>query len=489
MDFTQYDKNSCSCDLNRFIKVLMFCVTVVLINAHNLCAQQTPYVSHYFYNPYLINPAAIADSIEVTGTLIYRQQWAGVPDAPETQMFCLSGMIPKKRIGLGMLIGNDVTNIVSRFSGVLSASYTVNISNAHYFSFGMSAGILRYQLNFDKVRADLSDPGILLNAQNASRLEGSAGIRYRVRAFRMGLISEQIFNRTFTFLNQTDSREIRLALVRHYSIMADYKFRLTKDLSLRPQVLLKAAQGLPTRADGNAMLIYRDLGWINLQHRFGISSVVAIGARVTSRLTLGYSYELPGQGIGSVSSGSHELMLGLKFASADKQASSIVSERRKNKNAEGINPATSEQLDELRQKNETLNQTLVEQQNAIIKQNDEIKDLRKLLAGFDLELQTIVDQNKIDIDAEGTFDKNFDYMVVIGAVKNLNHANAFRRMIGRERSLETFITKNNQGTWFFICTAVVSSKSEAKQTLKSLEAKNILPLIVGNPWIYKSLKQ
>jgi type IX secretion system PorP/SprF family membrane protein len=467
------------------VLALLFLITNIILADKDAYAQQTPYLNHYYHNSYILNPATAGDVDQLKAMLIYRQQWAGVPGAPQTQLFAINGATANRKVGLGLTVANDVTNIVNRFSSVLSASYKVTFADSHDLSFGMSAGLLRYKLDFDRVRADLSDPGLFLNAQSASRIEGSAGLSYHFKKLKIGALSEQLFDRTFTFSDDINGRHIRLSLVRHYALSLEYKISINNNFSLRPLLVMRAAQGLPTHIDANVTFDFRNTVWLNVQYREKISTSFSLGASVTENLSIGYCYELPGNGIGSVSSGSHEVMLEFKIHNS-KSVSTASPDRRSRKHEARADAASNEQLDELYQKNETLNKKLVEQKAILEKQLSEIETLRTVVAQVEKEMHSTIGQQKVDLSREKTFDKNFEYVVVVSAVKTVAHAKRIQRMLLKERGLQTFVKEKHLKSWFFICTDVVTSNSEARQKIKSIEDKDILPLIVGAPWIYKS---
>jgi type IX secretion system PorP/SprF family membrane protein len=474
--------------LSYIFALKLFLVSAILVTTQCAHGQQTPYLNHYYHNSYILNPATAGDDDQVRAMLIYRQQWAGVAGAPQTHLFSINGATRNKKVGLGLNMTNDVTNIINRFSSVFSTSYKVAIGESHDLSFGMSAGLLRYRLDFDKVRADLTDPGLFLNAQSASRIDGNAGVSYRFKKLKIGALSEQLFNRTFSFSSDTDGRHVRLSLVRHYALSIEYKISLNSNFSLQPLLLMRSAQGLSTHVDVNATFYFQNIAWLNVQYRKKISASFSIGGAITESLSLGYCYELPGNGIGSVSSGSHEVMLELKLHNSKSVSNNGLRERNRKRSEPVVDVGTSEQLDELHQKNELLNKALLDQKNAIEKQLNEIESLRKLITEVEDELHTTVTQIKVDLATEKNFDKNFEYVVVVGAAKTISQAKKIQRILLKERALETFIKEKHLNSWFFICTDVVQTNSEARERIKLLEEKNILPVVVGAPWIYKSPK-
>lgn len=472
--------------LSRIIIGSIF-FTLFVSQAH---AQQTPVLNHYYYNPYLINPAFAGQSKEARAFLLYRQQWVGIPGAPETQAFTVDGQLDERPIGLGININNDVSNIIGRLSAMLSGSYTAKLATDHELGFGMSLGILRNELKFDKIRADVTDPGLLQNNENNTTLEGNAGLRYRYHKFSLGLVSEQLFNRRIAYQNSADFREVSFQLVRHYLLSFQYNLQLNPNLEFSPLVVLRNAQGLPIQVDGNAFFKYKGVAWANIAYRHKAGIGLGLGANVGDRFMVGYNYEVPTTDLRHTTSGSHEFMIGMRFiqrsqkpVSARAANAKVMDEIKKSSNAQ------YEKLDELQQKNETLNQQLVEYKKVIEQQNSEIGQLKKSISTFDSELKTTIEQLKVDLQREQSFDKSSTYYLVIGSFKTLAEAKTFQKIVRRETRLKPEAIQSESQTWYFVYSDVLQSPGEARTKIEELENTSIKPYIVGNPWVYKTRKK
>jgi type IX secretion system PorP/SprF family membrane protein len=455
-----------------------------------LYAQQTPVLSHYYYNSYLINPALAGQLKETQAFLHYRQQWVGIPGSPQTQVLTIDGPLEADSpVGLGLNINNDESDILTRSSAMLTASYAIKLAQDHELDFGMSIGIIRNKLNFDKIRADLSDPAILNNSESKTTFEGNAGLSYRYKKFRLGFVSEQLFNKKLTYENAADFREISYVLVRHYMLSLQHNFILNQNLDLTPMLVMRSAQGLAAQFDINAMLKYQDIVWTNIAYRHQTGVGLSLGVKVSERFIIGYNYEIPTTDLRYTTSGSHEFMLGMKFTGSGHRAPSqrvvnnkVMDEYKRDTNAQ------YEKLDELQQRNESMSQQLLEYKKVIEQQNSEIEKLKKSVVTVDDELKSTIDRLKVDLQNEGTFDKASGYYLVIGAVRTFSDAKAFQKIIRRETKLKAEIIQNDNQTWYFIYSHELQSAGEAKKRFKELEDNNIKPYIIGNPWVYKTTK-
>lgn len=464
---------------------------LVCLLSSQLMAQQVPLLSHYYYNPYLINPALAGQAKETRAFLLYRHQWVGIPGSPQTQALTIDGPLSENSpLGLGMYVNNDENNIIGRLSAMFSSSYSVKLAESHELSFGMSLGLLHNEIKFDKIRADITDPGLLLNAENRTTLEGNAGLSYRFKKLRAGFATEQLFNRQVVYDNPADSRDIAFQLVRHYLLTLQYSFKLSENLQLEPLVLFRSAQGLAPQFDVNATLKFKDLAWTNIQYRDKAGVGVALGGQISDRFMIGYNYELPTSALQSATSGSHEVMIGMRFLNRGTKTPSsrsvnsrIVDDFKKENNAQ------YEKLDEIQQRNETLNQQLLEYKKIVDDQNSEIEKLKSSIRQVDAEMKTVIAGARVDLQSESNFDKAYTYYLVIGAVKTFSEAKDFEKIIKRETRLRPAIIQNEGKTWYFIYSNELKSAKEARDKMRDLEKDNIAHLIIGNPWVYKAIKE
>ncbi len=453
-------------------------------------AQQVPALSHYYYNPYLINPAEAGSSEQTRAFLFHRQQWVGIPGAPETSAFTVDGKLDDRPIGLGFSVINDETNILGRISAMVSGSYIIKFTTDQSLAFGMSVGGLRNQVRFDKINGDATDPGILNNIESKTIFDGNAGLSYRFKKLNIGFASEQIFNRKITYENAADSKDITVALVRHYVVTARYNVSLTPDLELRPIVLLRSAQGLKSQIDINAGLNYQDILWTNLVYRHNAGFGISLGTKISERFIFGYNYEIPTSELRAASSGSHEFMVGMRFI--NRGSSGTPTRPVTTKAVEDLKRysyAQYEKLDELQQKNEALNDELLRYKQTIEQQNNEIQELKKNVAATDEEMKATIARLKVDLQNETSFDKAFNYYLIIGAVKSFDEAKAFQKVIRRETSLSAEIIQNDNQTWYFIYSEKLESPGEARKKLRQLNNSEASKYIIGNPWVYKAEKK
>ncbi|MEM9327134.1 MAG: type IX secretion system membrane protein PorP/SprF, partial [Bacteroidota bacterium] len=141
---------------------------------------------------------------------------------------------------------------MGRVNGALSASYSINIDDDHRLSFGMSGMVIQNRIFFDRVEIDDdTDPNLLNNVNQQTAFDGNVGVSYLWKGLRIGFAADQIFQNEVNFENAAQFQALDFNYVRHYITSAEYKIPLRQNMSIRPLVLVRTVQGLPSQVDGN----------------------------------------------------------------------------------------------------------------------------------------------------------------------------------------------------------------------------------------------
>jgi len=286
----------------------------------SMYAQQLPQITQYMNNNYAINPAiaGMYDYYQVNTTI--RNQWAGVNDAPRTNVISIYGR-HNKNIGLGGIIYNDVTGPTSRIGSAVSYTYKLSLNKKIDLSFALQGGFTQFKIIKDLQTQHVNDP--LLQGGDVVRTlpDATFGINLSGSNWYFGAALPQLLS---SELNLMDDDVAKLydqyssdgKLARHIYILGSYKHKINSLLSLEPNIFVKAVEGAPTQVDFGVKTQYKDLFWLgtNYQVNNDLSSLaVLLGYNINNRFNIGYSYGLPTSSYSSYYSGSHEFMLGVKL--------------------------------------------------------------------------------------------------------------------------------------------------------------------------------
>ena len=99
-------------------------------------------------------------------------------------------------------------------------------------------------------------------------------------------------------------------LIPHTFLTAGYKILVSDDINILPSVMIRYVQPLPIGFDVNAKIQYQDLLWLGFSYRYDQGYAAMMGVNINSTINLGYSYDYTTTQLNTVSSGTHEIVIG-----------------------------------------------------------------------------------------------------------------------------------------------------------------------------------
>ena len=312
-------------------------------------AQQQPYYTQYILNNFILNPALAGIENYWDLKVSYRNQWVGLEGAPTTlyltintplgktaydhetpvtvpdlqaknlgaKQFLMEYTAPPAHSGIGFTIINDKTGPLSRIAAYGSYAYHVPVGRKTSLSFGVSLGV--QEVNVDQSAVDFGqanpvDPAVA-GSGYLDKLEPdvNAGLWLSNNSFFVGLSAQQIIPVPINSSNGTTSGGVELQtgkLIPHTFLTAGYKILISDDISLLPSVMIRYVQPLPLGFDVNAKIQYQDLLWLGFSYRYNEGFAGMLGVNISNAINLGYSYDYTTTQLNTVSSGTHEIVLG-----------------------------------------------------------------------------------------------------------------------------------------------------------------------------------
>jgi len=291
-----------------------------LLTSHRSQAQQLPLGSHYFMNPFMVNPAFTGTTDNINVFLTHRSQFSGISGSPQTTYLTLDAPINIKGVGLGLKAYSDVTSILSRNGVSGNYSYSLNLGNTHQLTFGLAAGIIDNTINYDQaIVRDVDDPSIFNNRVHRTVFSADFGVVYGWKQLQVGfaipqLLSNQSRNRS------NDGTISYFDMQQHYVGTAKYVFEIeqVKGLTAYPMVLVRGVAGAPVQYDINAVVDWNKWGWVALTYRSNYAAGMSVGVRY-KQLSVGYSHDFGVSKIRSYTGGTHEFLLSYQFANETKK--------------------------------------------------------------------------------------------------------------------------------------------------------------------------
>ncbi|WP_298298396.1 type IX secretion system membrane protein PorP/SprF [Hydrotalea sp.] len=305
-------------------------------------AQQRPYYTQYILNNFIINPAVAGIENYADVKLSHRIQWEGLTDAPVTTYFTIQGPLHKSNYpvttatgyrtpgenprgnaywrnytsapahaGIGLTLLNDKAGSLNRFTATATYAYHVGLTPGTNLSAGISAGISQLSLNTSNLNFAVPVDPAVANANTINRLKPdiSAGLWLYAANYFLGLSVQQIIPDAIYFSNQPVGI-VPGKLVPHIFFTGGYRYTLSDDITALPSFQIRYIQPLPLGVDVNMKLQYRDFLWAGASLRYKNGFAAMLGVNVNQSVNIGYSYDYNTSALGTVSSGTHEILIG-----------------------------------------------------------------------------------------------------------------------------------------------------------------------------------
>jgi type IX secretion system PorP/SprF family membrane protein len=278
-------------------------------------AQQTPQSNVYSYNRFSINPAYSGASGCTEINFSHLNQWVKVEGAPLTSYLGVNTRLGRN-LGIGGQLLVDKIGMINQISGMGALSYGLTFAQVHTLRFGLGIGYNQYRINpTSAIAFDNQDPIINGGSQSSGTINSEIGIFYQWKNLELSAASKQVLQ---TFTNFGYASLDGYGLKRHFNALASYNIKANQTWSIKPSVFLKGINtGMQT--DINADVIYKGFIQGGIGYRTQVGIIARAGINIQDLFFIGYAYETPMRNIASFSSGSHEVVLGLKFCRKKKK--------------------------------------------------------------------------------------------------------------------------------------------------------------------------
>jgi type IX secretion system PorP/SprF family membrane protein len=287
-------------------------ISVIALLVTNLNAQQLPQYTQYMLNDLAINPAVAGKDNFADMRSNNRYQWVGMTDAPRTYMLTLHSPLKNRHMGLGTHIYTDIVGPTRRVGISLAYAYHIKIAEKTRVSLGLNAGIQQWGIDGHKLYLhDAGDDNLLTQYQTRIVPDFGAGIYFHNEKWYLGFSAPQLYQSPIKLFPDGDHEG---TLVTHFLLNGAYKFDINDDFKVEPSFLAKYANPAPIKVDIGVRVIYQEQVWLGVGYRHNDALTALVGFMYKNYLMIGYSYDFTTTNLKNYSSGTHELMLGLRFS-------------------------------------------------------------------------------------------------------------------------------------------------------------------------------
>jgi type IX secretion system PorP/SprF family membrane protein len=276
-------------------------------------AQQLPHYSQYMLNDYVMNPAIAGKNPYFEGKSDNRYQWIGITDAPRTYVLSVNGPHKNGKVGMGGYLFTDIVGPTRRTGISMSYAYHMKLNdNGTKLSLGLSAGLLQFAVDGSKITLrDQADLVISNGYQSVIVPDLGFGAYFYSDKYYIGASVPQIYRAKLRFFDYTTSDLSRLET--HFYFSGGYRFDIGDDFAIEPSTLVKIVKPVPVQFDLGTRFIYKKKMWIGGAYRNLDAVSAMVGYLYDEYLTFGYSYDFTTTNIKNYSTGTHEVLIGVRF--------------------------------------------------------------------------------------------------------------------------------------------------------------------------------
>jgi len=305
----------------RFYFTLFFGMMSIFAHA------QDPQFTQFYANKLYLAPSFAGATKENRVSMIYRNQWSGIPGAFNTMAFSYDHNFSSFNSGLGILILRDVAGSgkLGMTSIGIDYSYDFNINNNWHVRPGLNFTYSMYSIDFAKlifVDQLLSGSPTSFEdypfKENTGALDASSSLLAYADKFWMGFTVDHLLKPNQAFYTIASRIPMRFSFFGGYQIVRQSKLFKPVNEGLSIAYIYRQQADKKQLDLGvywlNSPLImgfwYRGIPIMNGNR--GDAVAVLLGIKLTN-LRIGYSYDFTISNLINSSHGSHEISLNYEF--------------------------------------------------------------------------------------------------------------------------------------------------------------------------------
>jgi type IX secretion system PorP/SprF family membrane protein len=279
----------------------------------------------------MINPAVAGSDGYTSASLTAREQWVGYSGAPRTFSFSWQTRMLKKsfilkqtrvrrqvfrpksdgKVGFGGYVFSDRNGLIQRTGFQIAYSYHMWLEKSTQLSLGLAFTGYYYKIDEKQINfEDPNEPWLNNNLRRGVFVPDMTFGAYLLNAkYSVGFSADQLSQAAAkiggnAYKNYTATRQ--------YYLFGSYDFSEGLYTIIQPSFLLKMSETFKPLADIGVTYIYNQGFWAGLAYRTSKALIINIGVKYQN-IFFGYAYDYTLQEIQTITYGTHELTVALKF--------------------------------------------------------------------------------------------------------------------------------------------------------------------------------
>lgn len=270
-------------------------------------AQDNTNLTHYFMNPYSINPSFAGTDGKASLFMTYRKQWVNIEGAPVISNFSFHTPTGKN-LGFGINLNNAQRGLLNTTSGYLTFAYGVSFSKDVRLRFAISGGAAYNGVDIAEIE-NIGDPELQsLLLDNNVYLTGNAGVSLQFKTLNFGGSIPNLLADEYTSDEEFGIGEVEP--MENVILFLTNRFYFGNDKHVfEPFVLYRYSDVLPHQIEASAAVHLNHVVWFGGSYKqdFGITAFG--GIKLQKIFGIGYAYSLKNTGLNEINSPTHEIQL------------------------------------------------------------------------------------------------------------------------------------------------------------------------------------
>ena len=291
-------------------KIIIGLLLSLFLGTSIVHAQQDPQYSQYMFNPLAYNPAYAGSQGALRGTILLRRQWLGISGGPATATIAVHSPSSNERHGFGLNFVYDKLGVTTQNFLNLSYAYRVPVGSG-FLSLGLQGGLTSYAVQYSQINPRDPDPSKPDLNISAMLPRAGTGLYFQNEKVFLGFSVPNLLAGRYFQYKKNLTQELAASQRMHYFLTAGTVLSLSKNVKFRPTAIMKMVNGSPLQFDLNLTAFFYETLGLGVGYRTGDALVFMLEYRSPRSFRAGYAYDYSLSEIRTVSSGSHELMIGV----------------------------------------------------------------------------------------------------------------------------------------------------------------------------------
>ena len=273
--------------------------------------QQVPLSENYFLDRYSLAPSYAGNFNTKYLFMGYRSHWTGIDGGPKTLRLSYNDVL-MQNAGFGGKIIYDKAGIFRQLYVMGSYSYRLEVVEAHFLMFGISAGLYSNGIDMSQYYDDPDytiDPSLINdNVRAKIKFISEYSVVYRWENIEAGFLFNNI---TFGDATYSEAETVYTPMA-NFQFHGIYSWLIDETWKVNPLLIVRGGKNIRSQFEIAAQAVYSDRFWGSVVYRDPGIIGAGLGLQIDKGLKFGYNFNFA-TNIEMGAFNSHEVVLGFNI--------------------------------------------------------------------------------------------------------------------------------------------------------------------------------